>query len=80
VLFLKLGLLSSLLYAVIVLVSFACIAALMIHRGLMIGFSGRHLGWVMAGYYGALLFLFWLISFVAAWLIVYPSFWARLPR
>jgi hypothetical protein len=75
----KLGLLTAAFYVLLTMIAEAAIWG-MVHfnGGFAIFFRGKHWFWILGAKLGFIFGILWLISFSAAWYIVYQGIKARL--
>jgi hypothetical protein len=78
----KLGLLTCGFYVGLVLLLEAGVWAVIRHRGGfgVLFYSGKHPGLGLGLFLGIVFGFLWLVSFIAAWWIVWPNFKATLSR
>jgi hypothetical protein len=76
--FFKLGLLTCLFYVVMTILLEAGLWGMVYFKGFMWFYRGKHPGLVLGVSWGAIFWVLWIISFSAAWFIVYHDLKSKL--
>jgi hypothetical protein len=75
----KLGLLTAAFYVLLTMIVEAAIWGMVYSKsGFALFFRGKHWSWILGAKLGLIFGVLWLISFSAAWCIVYQGIKARL--